>query len=89
MKLLAENAREITSAISEIFWNQRLTSSQAVEVNRVVQTIPERILTDDEFKSCVGRLVAYGLTGDEAQDIVNVQQASFGGQDFGGNYDDV
>jgi hypothetical protein len=77
MKLLLENAREITQATVESFWGSAIPSDQAVGVNRIIQNLPPRPITDDEYDSVASMLKAHGLGQQEAENVIRLHQGKF------------
>jgi len=77
MKLLMESSREIAQATTEMFWSDRITPAQAVSVNRVIQSLPERLLSDSEVSSAMSQLTGAGLENDEAKEVIDTRQSMY------------
>lgn len=71
MSFLRRNAREVVRSIEE---DDKFNSD---EVNRIILSLPQRLLNDSECASVRGSLVAYGMTGGEAQQFLDTHQSQF------------
>lgn len=73
MSFLRDSPREVVR--SEITEDDREINYD--EINRIILSMPQRLLNDAEASSFRGRLIAYGMTGGEANQFLQVHQSQF------------